>query len=72
MKPTHELIQIAAAGGGLRLAASSKPTHELIQIAAAASNKGCHVYLTNAGVKPTHELIQIGTAGKGCVVFEFE
>ena len=72
MKPTHELIQIAASGGGLRLAASSKPTHELIQIAAAASNKGCHVYLTNAGVKPTHELIQIGAAGKGCVVFEFE
>jgi hypothetical protein len=72
MKPTHELIQIAAAGGGLRLSASTKPTHELIQIAAVASNKGCHIYLTDAGRKPTHELIQIGAARKGCVVFEFE
>ena len=72
MKPTHELIQIAAAGGGLRLPANVKPTHELVQIAAAASNKGCHVYLTNAGTKPTHELVQIGAAGKGCVIFEFE
>jgi hypothetical protein len=72
MKPTHDLIQIATAGGGLRLSASTKPTHDLIQIAAAASNMGCHVYLTEAGKKPTHDLIKIGAAGKGCVVFEFE
>jgi DNA replication protein len=72
MKSTHDLIQIAAAGGGLRLSASTKSTHDLIQIAAAASNKGCHIYLTDAGKKATHDLIQIGAAGKGCVVFEFE
>ncbi len=72
MKATHELVQIAAAGGGLRLAASSKATHELVQIAAAASRTQAQIFLTNAGAKATHELVQIAAAGKGCVVFEFD
>lgn len=71
MKSTHELVQIAAAGGGLRLAISSKSTHELVQIAAAASGKQAQIFLANANSKSTHELVQIAAAGKGCVVFEF-
>lgn len=71
MKATHELVQIATAGGGLRLAASSKATPELIQIAAAAAAKKVQIFLTNADTKATHELVQIAAAGKGCVVFEF-
>lgn len=72
MKTTSELVQIAAAGGGLRLKASAKTTSELVQIAAAASNKQAMISLTNANSKTTSELVQIAAAGKGCVVFEFE
>ena len=35
LKPTHEPVKIAAAGGGFSLKAGLKPTHELVQIAAA-------------------------------------
>jgi DNA replication protein len=72
MKSTVELVQIAAAGGGLRLPASSKATVELVQIAAAVSGKAARLFISNAGCKSTVELVQIATAGKGCVVFEFE
>lgn len=70
-RPTNELVQIAAAGGGLRLSLRSRPTHEIVQIAAATSNKGAALYLTDAGSRPTNELVQIAAAGKGSVVFEF-
>ena len=70
LKPTHELVQIAAAGGGFRLDANLRPTLELIQIAAAARNSGAHVTFAGLTLRPTHELIQIAAAGKGIVVLE--
>jgi hypothetical protein len=70
LKPTHELIQIAAAGGGFRLDAALRPTHELIQIAAAAKSGGAQVTFAGLKLRPTHELIQISAAGKGVVILE--
>jgi len=70
LKPTHELVQIAAAGGGFRLDATLRPTHELVQIAAAAKSSGATVTFAGLTLRPTHELIQIGAAGKGVVVLE--
>ena len=68
-KTTSELIQIASAGGGLRLDAARRTTSELIQIASAASGKRAMLHLYNVN-KTTSEMIQIASAGKGCVIFE--
>jgi hypothetical protein len=70
VRPTIELTQIAAAGGGFRLDAAVRPTMDLIQIATAAAKSGAHVTFAGLQVRPTMDLIQIATAGKGCVVFE--
>jgi hypothetical protein len=70
LKPTHELVQIAAAGGGFTLKAGLKPTHELVQIAAAARGSGARVTFTGLSLRPTHELVQIAAAGKGVVTLE--
>lgn len=69
-RTTEDLIRIAAAGGGFRLAAGLRTTEDLIRIAAAASNKGAQLYLTGLQTRTTEELIRIGAAGKGSVVFE--
>ena len=70
-KPTTEIIQIANAGGGFKLDASSRPTIELVQIASAASNKGARVVFSGISRnKTTVELIQIANAGGGSVSFE--
>lgn len=42
MKTTNQLIDIARAGGGIRIDASTKTTDQLIQIARAG--KGCVVF----------------------------
>jgi hypothetical protein len=68
LKPTRELVQIAASGGGFVLNASLKPTHELVQIAAAGSTTGARLTFTGIGLKPNRELVQIVSAGKGCVI----
>lgn len=70
LKPTHELIQMAAAGGGFRLDAALRPTQDLIQLASAAAGSGAKIVLAGLNLRPTHELIQISAAGKGAVFFE--
>lgn len=70
LKTTHELIQIAAAGGGFRLDAGLRTTHELIQIASAAKNSGARITFAGLSLRTTHELIQISSAGKGVVILE--
>ena len=70
LKPTNELVQIAAAGGGFRLDSSLRPTHELVQIAAAARTSGAQVTFAGLSLRPTYELIQIASAGKGIVILE--
>lgn len=70
LKPTHEPVKIAAAGGGFSLKAGLKPTHELVKIAAAARGSGARVTFTDLALRPTHELVQIAAAGKGVVTFE--
>lgn len=69
LKPTREIVQIAAAGGGFVLDGSLKLTSELVQIAAAGSTSGANLTFTKMGLKPTRELVQIAVAGKGCVTF---
>ncbi|HDY7836846.1 TPA: hypothetical protein RQK39_004255 [Vibrio vulnificus] len=66
-RPTRELVQIAAAGGGFELNGATKPTRELVQIAAAGSTTGANLTFTGLSTRPTRELVQIASAGKGCV-----
>ena len=70
LKPTHELIQIASAGGGFRLDAGLRPTHELIQIASAARGSGAQLTFAGLNLRPTLDLIQIASAGRGVMFFE--
>ena len=70
LRPTNDLIQIAAVGGGFTLDATLRPTNDLIQIAAAASRNGARVTFTGLKIRPTNDLIQIAAAGKGAVVLE--
>lgn len=64
-----ELIQIAAAGGGLDLTKYQNLTvDQLIDIAAAASNSGARVHVESNG-KTTDEMIQIASKGNGAVLF---
>lgn len=69
-RPTLELVQIAAAGGGFSMNAGARPTLELVQIAAAASGKGARIVFRGLGARPTLELIQIAAAGRGNVSFD--
>jgi len=70
LKPNHELVAIAAAGGGFTLRAGLKPTHEIVQIAAAAANGGARITFTGMAMRPQHELVQIASAGRGNIILE--
>ena len=70
-KTTHELVQIAMAGGGMTLSARGMSVFDLQQIATASSNKGARLVIRDPGGMTTPELVQIAMAGKGCVSFEF-
>ena len=70
MKPTLELVQIVAAGGGLRLDAGMRPTLDLVQIASAAARGGARVTFSGLKARPTLDLVQIAAPGKGCVTLE--
>lgn len=70
VRPTEELIKIAASGGGFRVDASLKTTNELIRIAAAASGKRATIIFEGLSERTADELTKIGAAGSGCVIFE--
>ena len=70
MRPTNELVRIAAVGGGLTLDASTRPTEDLIRIATSAALNGARVIFTNAAAMTSNDLIRIGVAGRGVVHFE--
>jgi hypothetical protein len=67
---TEELVRIAAAGGGFRLAGRPRSTEDLVRIAAAASGSGARIILTGMRPRETEELVRIGAAGGGAVFFE--
>lgn len=69
-KLTSDLVQIAAAGGGMRLDIGSKLTSDLVQIAAATKRGGGMLFLQGANKKLVSDLVQIAAAGGGHVVFE--
>jgi DNA replication protein len=70
MKLTSDIIQIAKAGGGLRLDVSQRLTSDLVNIARVASDKKVMIFMTNANKKLTSDLISIANAGAGYVIFE--
>jgi hypothetical protein len=70
VRPTNDLVRIAAAGGGFRLSAAVRSTDDLVRIAAAASSSGARVSFAGLNVRPTDDLVRIGAAGKGSVSFE--
>ena len=68
--PIDDLIQIASAGGGLRLDATHRYPDELMQIASAAKKGGATVIFYGMARYYTNDLLRIATAGKGAVIFE--
>ncbi|MBW3328801.1 helix-turn-helix domain-containing protein, partial [Klebsiella pneumoniae] len=76
LKTVDQLVRIAAAGGGLRLSASTKTVDQLVRIAAAAGNSitpnKAKLVLFDLESKTVDELVRIAAAGKGCVLFELE
>jgi hypothetical protein len=69
-RPTADLVQLAAAGGGFRLNAAVRQTTELVQIAAAASRGGGRITFCGLTGRLTSDLVQIASAGKGTVAFD--
>lgn len=69
LRPTHDLVMIANAGGGFILDAALRPTSDLIQIATAANRGGARVPLRGLTLRPTHDLLLIANAGGGHVQF---
>lgn len=69
-KTVHELVQIAAAGGGFILDAKFRTTNDLVKIAAAGSVHNARITFKGLKNRTTLELLQIAGAGKGCVVFD--
>lgn len=76
MKTIDQLVRIAAAGGGLRINASTKTVDQLVRIAAAAGNSmnpnKAQLVLFDLESKSTDQLVRIAAAGKGTVLFELE
>ena len=71
-KTIDDLVRIAAAGGGMHVAARMR-TDDLARIASAAaasSNRGARIIVTGRSAKSTDDLVRIAAAGKGCVVFD--
>ncbi|MDZ2401065.1 helix-turn-helix domain-containing protein, partial [Klebsiella pneumoniae] len=72
LKTVDQLVRIAAAGGGLRLSASTKTVDQLVRIAAAAGNSitpnKAKLVLFDLESKTVDELVRIAAAGKGCVL----
>lgn len=68
-RPMEELVQIAAAGGGIELNMSRRPTAELVQIASAAAHGGSPIRFRGIAARPTNELVEIAAAGNGQVIF---
>jgi hypothetical protein len=70
MKPTHDLVRMAAAGGNLDLRTCTKPTVDLVQIAAAVAIS--HGRLVIGGNKAIEDLLQIVSAARGRVTVAFD
>jgi hypothetical protein len=69
-RPSHELLRIATAGGGLTIDAALWEFGDLIKIAEAAGKHGGRIHITNISMWDTDELVRLAEAGKGSVSFE--
>lgn len=72
MKQIHEIVRIAAAGGGFKMNASLKSIDDLVRIASATSNNGAKIIFTGLTMKTTDEIVRISAAGRGNIFFEDE
>ena len=70
LRPTDDLVRIAAAGGGFRLEVGLRPIDDLVRIAAAARNHHARLVFASVGLMSTDDLVRIAAAGDGAVVFE--
>lgn len=68
-KLQSDLLQIVAAGGGLRINIGSKLTSDVIQLAAAAKQSGATLELYGMASKLTSDLVKIASAGGNRVIF---
>lgn len=72
MRNPRDLVEIAAAGGGLELRAALLSTEILIEIATAAGSSRAQITFHEMMDRPTADLVRIAQAGKGNVVFAME
>lgn len=69
-RPIDQLIQIAAAGGGMTVDANTQDLGNLVRLAAAARDHSARIHIVNAARFDTQALVQIAVAGKGAVTFD--
>ena len=70
LKSVHELVEIAAEGGGYRLDGTLKSTEDLERIAAAAKSGGAIVTIHGLHIRSQIDLVRIAKAVAGLVVME--
>jgi hypothetical protein len=67
-----QIVQLVAAGGGIRVNARGKTLDQLVRIAAAASHRQAKIVIKNTSFFTCDQLVSIASAGKGCVFFDDE
>lgn len=67
---SDSLVRVAAAGGGVRLAAGKYTSDSLVRIAAAGSSTQARITIENSKALTSDSMVRIAAAGKGCVSFE--
>lgn len=67
---TSQLVEIVAAGGGIRINAQGKMKSDLMQIVSASKRKNSKITFIGMSGRLTSELVEIAAAGNGNVVFE--
>lgn len=68
-RSTADLVQIAAAGGGIHFSTANRTMSELLEIASAVARGRGSLCLRDFSNLTTSELIEIAAAGRGRVVF---
>ena len=69
-RTTHDLMRIAAAGGGFAIDGGRFTTEDLMRVAAASGNKGVTLHLHGLSGRTSEELMRIAAAGDGAVFFD--
>lgn len=64
------LVRLALAGGGVRLAAGQFSVDQITRLALAAKKKRARITIENSSALTIDSMVRIALAGDGCVSFE--